>query len=90
MRYDIVRFIKKVAQKYGLEAIYIPDNDVYSIRKNGRAVHNFNSQNFYQLPQRHRENHVMALLKVGLNHNLGENKINKTLFLNRNIGKKIV
>jgi hypothetical protein len=89
MRIDIVRFIKKVCIKEGLEAVYFPENDVYSIRKNGRGVHNFNSKNFYMLPQRFRESHVHALLKVGLNHNLGE-ALKNQLYLNRGQGKRII
>ena len=88
MRVDILKFIRKVCKKEGLEAVYFPDNDVYSLRKNGRGVHNFNSKNYYMLPRSYREFHVHALLKVGLNHNLGE-PLKNQLYLDRGQGKKI-
>lgn len=89
MRVDIVRFIESIKKDFGVEAIYIPDNDVYSIRYKGRGVQNFNSRNFYEIPRRHRHNMIRALIKVGLNHNFGEGALKEKLFLNRNIGKKI-
>lgn len=88
MRSDIIRFIRRMKMKYGIEAIYIPENDVYSLRLKGRVVQNFNSKNFYDLPRRHRDNELRALIKIGLNHNLGE-KIKDSLYLNRTLGKKI-
>jgi hypothetical protein len=86
---EIVNWVKKVCLRYNLEAIYVPDNDVYSIRKNGRGVHNFNTPQFYQLPKRHREELVHRLLRVGLVHNLGE-KYKNQLYLNRRLGKIII
>lgn len=74
---------------YGLEAVYFPTVDVYSLRKKGRGVQNFNSKNFYQLPQRYREVLIGRLLKVGLNHNLGEKTVKNQLFANRSQGKYI-
>ncbi len=84
-----MQFCRKVCNRYGLEAIYIPDNDVYSIRFRGRGVHNFNSKNFYQVPKRYREVLVGRILKVGLNHNLGEKTVQRQIYLDRSIGKKI-
>lgn len=75
--------------KYGIETIYIAENDVYSMRLKGRGVQNFSSKNFYELPKRHRENVLLPLIKVGLTHNLGENKIKNQLYLNRSLGKKL-
>ena len=89
MKSEIVDWVIKVCEPLGLEAIYVPSNDVYSIRMKGRGVHNFNSKQFYQLPKRHREELVMRLLKVGLHHNLGEQYKNQ-LYLNRALGKRIV
>ncbi len=88
MKTEIVRWIKEAKKKYGVEAIYIPENDVYSIRYKGRGVHNFDSFRFYHLPKRHRMNLLRALIKVGLNHNSGE-KYKNQLILNRKLGKKI-
>jgi len=89
MRRDIVFWIKEMKKKFGLEAVYIPDNDVYSLRFKGKSVHNFNSKNYYLLPKRYRENHVRALLKVGLNHNIGQNIVKQQIILNRCLGKRI-
>lgn len=89
MKSEIVEWVKKVCLKNKLEAIYVPDNDVYSLRMRGRGVHNFSTPQFYQLPKRHREELVHRLLKVGLVHNLGE-KYNNQLYLARNIGKRII
>lgn len=89
MKGDIVRFCRMVGKLYGLEAVYFPGVDVYSLRKKGRGVQNFNSINFYQLPQRWRKELIGRLLKVGLNHNLGEKTVKNQLFLARNQGKYI-
>ena len=88
MRRDITRFIEKVKGKYGLEAIYLPIKDLYCLRYKGRGVQNFNSKNFYTLPQRHRERLIHAIIKVGLNHNVGE-KHRDSIYQQRNIGKTI-
>jgi hypothetical protein len=72
MKADIVRFLKEMHRKYGLNALYIPDNDVYCVTRKGRAVQNFNSEQFYSMPKRAREYMYRPLVKVGLAQNLGE------------------
>ncbi len=89
MRKDIINFIKVIKDKYKIEAVYFPDNDVYSLRYRGRGIQNFNSKNFYTLPKRHRENMLLAIIKKGLTHNLGEKTLKDKLYLNRQIGKII-
>jgi hypothetical protein len=75
--------------KYNLETIYFPDNDVYSIRLKGKGIQNFNSTNFFSLPRRARESQILALIRVGLNHNIGEEKTKNQIILQRNWGKRI-
>lgn len=92
MKNEIRQFCLKVCKRHpGLEAIYMPVNDVYSIRFRGRGVHNFDSKRFYELPKRYREVLVGRLLRVGLHHNSGEKSLNKRqLYLDRSLGKKII
>jgi len=90
MKKDIVNFIHSLMEKYRLEAIYFPDDDIYSIRFFGRAVQNFNSKQFYSLPKRHRMRQIVQILKLGLSHNVGERSLKDRLYLNRNLGKKII
>jgi hypothetical protein len=86
MKQDIKHWVIKICIKFNLEAIYFPDNDVYSIRFKGRGIQNFTSKIFYELPKRHRQNMIRAILKLGLNHNAGEKR---NLILNRKLGRKI-
>lgn len=89
MRSEIIRFIQKVKKRYkGTEAIYIPENDTYSIRYRGMGVQNFDTNRFYQIPRAHRMKMILPLIKVGLNHNFGE-KYKNQLYLHRKLGKKI-
>jgi chaperonin GroEL len=85
----IVKFILKLKEKYKVEALYFPDNDIYSVRFRGQAVQNFNSMQFYQIPQRHRFNQIGQILRLGLNHNRGERSMMNQIYMNRSIGKKI-
>lgn len=86
---EIVQFILKCHEKYGTEALYFPDDDIYSIRYKGRAVQNFTSTIFYQLPKRHRFNMIKDIIKLGLNHNSGERHLHNQLHLDMAQGKKI-
>lgn len=72
MKEDICRFLREMHRKYGLNAIYIPSNDVYCIHRKGRAVQNFNSEQFYTFPKGYREQMYRPLVKVGLARNLKE------------------
>jgi hypothetical protein len=89
MRTEIVSFIKDMNKKYGFEAIYLPVKDLYCIRYRGRGIQNFDTKRFYQLPKQHREKLLHAILKVGLNHNLGE-KTKGAIYQNRSIGQQII
>jgi len=89
MKADIISFVNKMKDKYGFEAIYIPQKDLYSLRYKGRGIQNFNSKSFYTLPKRHRENMLLPILKVGLRINSGEKALKDSIYQLRNIGKKI-
>lgn len=88
MRIDILNFIQEVKKLYGLEARYFPNNDVYSLRKNGKGVQNFNSRNFYQLPKSFRKAQIRGIIQKGLTHNMGE-KTKNMITLNKSIGRLI-
>ena len=88
MKKEIVDFVIAACVKYGLESYYIPDNDCYVLTKKGRAVQNFNTIHFYQIPRKRRMWEYRALIKAGLAHNLGESYKN-SLFLPRRFGIKI-
>jgi hypothetical protein len=88
MRKDITDFVALVKKEFKLEARYFPRNDVYSLRKNGKGVQNFNSRNFYQLPKSFRRSQIRAIIKVGLNHNMGE-KTKEQIQLHQAMGKRI-
>ena len=89
MNQEIVKWLRKVNLKYGTEALYFPDDDVYSIRFRGRAVQNFTSTIFYQLPKRHRFNMIKDIIKLGLNNNVGERHLTNQLNLDSGQGKKV-
>jgi len=89
MNQEIVKWLRKVNLKYGTEALYFPDDDVYSIRFRGRAVQNFTSTIFYQIPKRQRFNEIRNIIKLGLENNVGERHLTNQLFLNRAQGKKV-
>lgn len=89
MKGDIIRFIKKYAPKFGLGAYYLPDNDCYVLHRNGRAVQNFDSNSFYQIPKLARQRMFNPLIKAGLAQNLGE-KHKDQFILNRKFGIKII
>jgi len=88
MKKQIVDFVRESCRRYTLEAYYIPDNDCYVLTKKGRAVQNFNTEQFYQIPPKRRIYEHRALIKAGLAHNLGE-KYKDQLFLPRKFGIKI-
>lgn len=88
MRQEIVKFVREACAKYALEAYYIPESDVYVLTKKGRAVQNFNSEQFYQYPRRQRMKEYRALI-AGMMHNLGES-IKDQIFLPRKYGVRIV
>ena len=88
MKNEIVLWVKRAAQHYKLEAYYLPDNDAYIMTFRGRAVMNFTSKMFYQIPKNVRFKQIMLMMKLGLNHNFGE-KYRNQLFLPRKIGIKI-
>ena len=89
MNQEIVKWLRKVNLKYGTEALYFPDDDVYSIRFRGRAVQNFTSTIFYQLPKRHRFNMIKDIIKLGLDDNSGERHLTNQLFMAQGQGKRI-
>ena len=89
MKADIIRWIKKMAPKHKLSAIYYPDSDAYCIDRKGRAVQNFNTKSFYEIPKLGRERMLNPLIKVGLNQNLGE-KNRDQFIVDRKHGIRIV
>lgn len=72
-----------------MEALYLPDGGgTYFVHKNGRAIQNFTTSDFYQLPRRYRMFMYGPLIHVGLSHNLGENT-KESLFGMYKLGRKI-
>lgn len=88
MRIEILKFIGEVKEQFQLEARYFPNNDVYSLRKNGKGVQNFNSRNFYDLPKSYRKAQIRGIIQRGLAHNMGE-KTKGMIHLNMAQGRKI-
>lgn len=87
MKSEIVKFVVIACKRYKLEAYYLPDNDTYVLTKKGRAVQNFNTTQFYQIPRKRRMWEYRPLLQ-GANHNLGERHKDQ-IFLPRKLGIKI-
>lgn len=88
MNRQIVKFVKEACRRYQLEAYFIPDNGVYTLTKRGRAVQNFNQEQFFQIPRAHRMKEYYGLI-AGLTHNLGEGTVKEQIFLPRKFGIKI-
>jgi hypothetical protein len=72
-----------------MNAIYIPEDDVYSISYRGFAIQNFTTPIFYELPKRMRERMLLPLLKKGLTHNIGEKSVKDTLITKTQYGQRI-
>ena len=89
MKSDIVAFLKEMNRKYGLNALYIPSDDVYCVHRKGRAVQNFTSQQFYDFPRGYRESMYRPLVKVGLRQNLGEGAYKHQFIINTKQGIRI-
>lgn len=89
MKNEICVWIRKVAPKYKLSALYYPENDVYALDRKGRAIQTFNSKTFFEIPKLGRERMLNPLIRLGLNHNLGES-IKDQVFTDRKSGIKIV
>ena len=87
MRSEITKFVLNVCEKYRLNANYFPEDDIWSIHKKGRAVQNFTSDQFYQVPRRARMSQFEPLVRVGMNGNLQSNP--NQVFINRKLGKTI-
>lgn len=88
MRADIIRFLKDASRKFhGLEAWYLPTDDLYVVAKNGKAVANFTSALFYKLPKYYRLYEWRGIINQGLNHNMGESTVRTEQ--RRNLGIKI-
>lgn len=88
MKKEIVDFVEEASKKYALESYYLPDGDTYVLTKKGRAVQNFNTTQFYQIPKKIRMRDYRALINAGLSHNLGE-MYKDQLYLPRRLGIKI-
>lgn len=78
-----------MCEKYGMNAVYSDDGDVYAIHKRGFAIQNFTSKIFYEIPKRAREKQLLALMKRGLTHNLGENSTKNSLLIRTQYGRRI-
>lgn len=89
MKQDIVRYIKKIAPRFKINAHYIPDGDIYVLHRKGRAVQNFTSDQFYQIPKFARLRFYNPLIKLGLNNNIDGHTHNQ-VFINKKLGKKII
>lgn len=88
MKKEIVQFVKQACENYGMTSYWIPDNDCYVLLKKGKAVQNFNSEQFYQYPRKQRMREYRPLI-AGLTHNLGESYRDQTI-MPRKFGIKIV
>lgn len=89
MKPEIVAFIKEGCLRYtGLEAIYIPENDCYSVMFRGRAIQNFTTNDFYSFPKKQRMREWGIFIRLGLARNLQEAHKNQ-FFLPRRNGIKI-
>ena len=84
---DIEAFVLEVCKRFKLNANYIPDGDIWMIHKQGRAVQNFTSNQFYQIPKRARLSQFEPLFRLGLNQNLISNP--NQMFIRRDMGKVI-
>lgn len=89
MKRDVSNWCYKMASKYKMTCIYIYTNECYSFTKRGYGIQNFTLNQFYGIPKRERENMLLSLLKVGLNHNIGEKKLSGQLQIPHKIGKLI-
>lgn len=90
MKQEIVNFVKEACARYpGLECVYLPDNDCYSVMMQGRAVQNFSTYDFYHYPKKQRMREYEPLIKIGLASNLQE-RHKAQFFLNRRNGIRIV
>lgn len=79
MRKEIVDYMMRVCTKYNLPLSmhYYPPSglqkhDIYAVTLKGKAVVNFTSVNFYDISKSFRDKHFLPLIKIGMNHNLGE------------------
>lgn len=88
MKAEVVKFVLEVCKRFGLNANYLQEDDLYFIHKNGRAIQAFTTWQFYSIPKRCRMDEFLPLLKVGLNNNLGEKYYEQTFF-NLRFGKKL-
>jgi hypothetical protein len=84
---DIENFVLAICRKYKLNANYIPDGDIWMIHKQGRAVQNFNSRQFYEIPKRARMSQFEPLVRLGMNQNLISNP--DQMFIRRDMGRVI-
>lgn len=88
MRKDIVNFLRDANRQFrGLEAWYVPTDDLYIVAKNGKAVSNFTSTLFYRLPKYYRMREWRGIINQGLAHNMGESTVRTEQ--RRNLGIKI-
>lgn len=91
MRPDILQFLKLASKRFGgLVGYYIPSDDLYIITKNGKAVQNFKSYQFYQQPKYFRLKEWAGMIGAGLNHNMGERGIQDQIVQVRSMGKRIL
>lgn len=86
MRPEIKRFLRKCIAKWKLEAYYIPDKDLYMLSRGGRAVNGFITPVFYQIPPSLRFKEVEGIIRLGLNHNLGERTMRDQVYQKRKLG----
>lgn len=87
MRQEIIKFVKKVCEAYGLQAFWIPDGDIYCIHRRGLPIQNFTSKQFLEIPSAMRFKDIRGIFKRGLNHNLGEGR---SLGHEKKYGQRIV
>jgi hypothetical protein len=89
MKSDILKFLKKAHQSLGIEAHYYPDTDVYVVSKNGKGVQNFTTRTFYMQPKGFRFYEWRALIKLGLNQNMGERSVREQINVDMGQAKRL-
>lgn len=90
MKTEIVNFITFACETLKARANYLYDGDIYMIHKDGKAVQNFTTSQFYEIPKRERIRDWERLIRIGLVNNLGEKNVKEQLLMPIKFGHVIV
>lgn len=89
VRRDIIEFLKPICERYGFEARYHANKDMYVVSYRGFAIQNFTGANFNEIPKAIRRRMYLPLLKRGLTHNIGERSTKNALNIHTQRGHRI-